>query len=99
MGYINFAIFRQLTQAHVKFITRAKSNLAYVVERTLLDTAHVRESLIWIGPADTRQLVRLVEVLYGPTWYRYLSNELDGERLPVAYLVALYWQRWRIKDA
>jgi hypothetical protein len=99
MGYINFAIFRQLTQAQVKFITRAKSNLAYVIERTLLDTSHVRESLIWIGPADTRQLVRLVEVLYGPKWYRYLSNELDSQRLPVAYLVALYWQRWRIEDA
>ena len=29
----------------------------------------------------------------------YLSNELDAERLPVTYLVALYWQRWRIEDA
>jgi hypothetical protein len=26
-----------------------------------------------------------------------LSNELDGEKLPTAYLVALYWQRWRIE--
>jgi hypothetical protein len=43
--------------------------------------------------------VRLVEVLYGGKWYRYLSNELDVERLPTAYLVALYWQRWRIEDA
>ncbi len=24
---------------------------------------------------------------------------MDAERLPVAYLVALYWQRWRIEDA
>jgi hypothetical protein len=43
--------------------------------------------------------VSLVEVLYGGKWYRYLSNELDAERLPRAYLVALYWQRWRIEDA
>ncbi len=99
LGYLNFEVFVQLTQAQVKFITRAKSNLAYVLERTLLDTPHVRESLVWIGTDDTRQLVRLVEVLYGTKWYRYLSNELDVERLPVAYRVAIYWQRWRIEDA
>ena len=99
MGYLNFEVFVQLTRAQVKFITRAKSNLAYTVERTLLDTPQVRESLVWIGVGDTRQLVRLVEVLYGPKWYRYLSNELDTERLPIAYLVAVYWQRWRIEDA
>jgi hypothetical protein len=99
MGYVNFEVFVQLTQAQVKFITRAKSNLTYVVERTLLNTPQVRESLIWIGTDETRQLVRLVEVLYGPTWYRYLSNELDVERLPTAYLVAVYWQRWRIEEA
>lgn len=99
LGYTNFAVFAQLTLAHVKFITRAKSNLAYVFERALLNTARVRDSLVWIGPEDQQQLVRLVEVLYDGKWYRYLSNELDAERLPIAYLVALYWQRWRIEDA
>jgi hypothetical protein len=99
MGYINFMVFAQLTLAGVKFITRAKSNLVYTFERAILQTANVRDSLVWIGPDDNRQLVRLVEVLYGNKWYRYLSNELDGEILPTAYLVALYWQRWRIEDA
>ena len=28
-----------------------------------------------------------------------MTNEQDAERLPTAYVVALYWQRWRIKDA
>ena len=99
MGYIKFDIFAQLTLAQVKFITRAKSNLVYIFERSLIKTATVRDSLVWIGPEDSRQLVRLVEVLYLGTWYRYLSNELDVACLPAAYLVALYWQRWRIEDA
>ncbi len=99
LGYTNFDVFAQLTLAHVKFITRAKSNLVYVFERGILNTARVRDSLIWIGPEEHQQLVRLVEVLFGGKWYRYLSNELDTERLPTAYLVALYWQRWRIEDA
>lgn len=99
MGYLNFEVFAQLTLAQVKFITRAKSNLVYVFERAIVNSARVRDSLVWIGTKDERQLVRLVEVLYGGKWYRYLSNELDPERLPTAYLVALYWQRWRIEDA
>jgi hypothetical protein len=44
-------------------------------------------------------LTHSVQVLYQGKWYRYLSNELDAEKLPVHYLVALYWQRWRIEDA
>jgi len=99
LGYTNFGVFAQLTLAQVTFITRAKSNLVYSLERSLVLSAAVHDCLVWIGSDDQRQLVRLVEVLYRGKWYRYLSNELDAERLPTAYLVALYWQRWRIEDA
>lgn len=99
LGYTNFNVFAQLTTARITFITRAKSNLAYVVERSLLKTAQVHDALVWIGKGDNRQLVRFVQVLYKGKWFRYLTNELDTERLPVPYLVALYWQRWRIEDA
>lgn len=99
LGYTNFTIFAQLTAAQIVFITRAKRNLAYRVERYLQRTAQVHEALVWIGQGDDRQLVRLIEVLYRGKWYRYLTNELDTERLPAAYVVALYWQRWRIEDA
>lgn len=100
MGYINFTVFAELTtQKQVKFITRAKKNLSYTLERAIVRTAAVHDYLIWIGPEDERQQVRLVEVLYKGKWYRYLSNELDADRLPTAYLVALYWQRWRIEEA
>jgi hypothetical protein len=87
----------QAMRSTVRIFT--KSNLVYAFERALLKTARVRDSLVGIGAEDNRQLVRLVEVLYGGKWYRYMSNELDAERLPSAYLVALYWQRWRIEDA
>jgi hypothetical protein len=99
LGYTNFAVYAQLTAADVRFVTRAKSNLAFKVERDLHRTAEVHDTLVWIGEDETRQLIRLVQVLYQGTWYRYLTNELDSERLPAPYLVALYWQRWRIEDA
>ena len=41
----------------------------------------------------------MIEILYRGKWYRYMTNELDDKKLPTAYVVALYWQRWRIEDA
>lgn len=99
MGYTSFAVFAQLTLAQIKFITRAKRNLVYTLDRTLVHSAAVRDELVWIGKGLDRQLVRLVQALYRGQWYRYLTNECDAERLPTAYVVALYWQRWRIEDA
>jgi Transposase DDE domain len=99
LGYTNFSVYAQLTVAGITFITRAKSNLAYEVERYLRQTAQVHEILVWIGKGNDRQLVRLIQVLYQGKWYRYLTNELGTDRLPAPYVVALYWQRWRIEDA
>jgi hypothetical protein len=98
-GYTNFAVFLQMTQAQITWIIRAKSNLAFRVVSPLLGTVHLKDSVIEIGEGAERQQVRLVQVLVGGTWYRYLTNELDPERLPPVYVVALYRQRWRIEDA
>jgi len=98
-GYINFTIFNQLTQAKIKFITRAKTNLVYHLERAIVQSASVHDYLVWIGKDETRQKIRLIEIQYRGKWYRYMTNELDDKKLPTAYVVALYWQRWRIEDA
>jgi hypothetical protein len=99
LGYTNFTVFAQLTQAHVTFLTRAKRNLVYQVDRGLQHTGTVHDTVVWIGSGADRQQVRLIEVFYRNTWCRYLTNELDPQTLPVFYAVALYWQRWRIEDA
>jgi hypothetical protein len=99
LGFTNFTFFAQLTQGKVFFLTRAKSNLAYQVERILLATAEVHDQIIWVGSGETHQRLRLLAVLYQGKWYRYLTNDLDPTHLPVQYAVALYWQRWRIEDA
>jgi len=99
LGYTNFQVFVRLTAAKVTFITRAKRNLAFKVARCLYRSANVQDLLIWVGSGAERQLLRLVKIRYRGKWYSYLTNELDIERLPPAYVVALYWQRWRIEDA
>jgi transposase len=98
-GYINYAMFLELTRAKVKFITRSKKNMSYSLERTLTKTAAAHDYVVWIGQDETRQQIRLIEILCKGKWCRYLSNELDAEKLPTAYLIALYEQRWRVEDA
>jgi len=98
-GYINYAMFLELTRAKVKFITRSKKNMSYSLAYSLAKTAAVHDYVVWIGKDETRQQIRLIEILYKGKWYRYISNELDAEKLPTAYVVALYEQRWRIEDA
>ncbi len=99
LGYTNFTYYRLLTEKGVTYVTRAKSNLKYEVAQVLVNTPVFRDRIVWIGTGDDRQQVRLVEVLYGKSWRRFLTNELDPEQLPARYLVALYYRRWTIERA
>jgi len=99
LGYTNFEMYAQLGAKNITFITRAKKNLSYQVDQYLHRTAQVHDAIVWIGRGSKRQRVRLIQVLYKGKWFRYLTNELDEKRLPAPYVVALYWQRWRIEDA
>jgi len=98
-GFTDFSRFIELKLADVFFITRAKKNLCYQAAYAFVRTAAIHDLLIWVGEGDTRQQLRLIEVLYHGKWYRYLTNDLDTKRLPWQYVVAVYWQRWRIEDA
>lgn len=99
LGYTNFAAFAALTEAGVTWLTRAKSNLVYTGDQVLVATAQLRDEIVWIGAGAQRQRVRLVAVLVGGTWRRYLTSELDPVRLPGATVAALYAHRWRIEEA
>lgn len=97
LGFTNFEVFARLTT--VTFITRAKSNLVYQVKEMYQCTRQVQDLLVWIGSGADRQLVRLVKVFHNGEWHCYLTNELDPAQLPALYVVALYYERWRIEDA
>jgi hypothetical protein len=98
-GYTNFQAWADLTVATVTWITRARSNLGFRVERVLEHSATVRDLRIRVGRGNAEQTLRLVEACFDGTWYRYLTNELDPVRLPAVYVALLYRQRWRIEEA
>lgn len=102
LGFLNFARFDQLTEAGVWFLTRLEERTVYQVEKVLRTTAQMHERLVWVGSGPSsrcRHLLRLVEWQHQGKWYRYLTNVVEVELLPAEYVVALYWQRWRIEDA
>jgi hypothetical protein len=96
LGFTNFGYYARLD--FCTFVTRAKSNLAYKIGHVVQQTAAVRDYVIWVGQGATRQQLRLVWVRHAGCWYRYLTNELDPQRLPALYVANLYRQRWRIED-
>ena len=102
LGFFNYPHFDDLTDRQVSFVTRATKNMAFRVERVLQTSSVLRDRAVWVGSsADSRcqHPLRLVEVLHQGRWYRYLTNVRDPDVLPAEYVVALYWQRWRIEDA
>lgn len=102
LGFLNYAHYDDLTRRGIHFITRAAENMAFQVERVVQATGEAHDLLVWVGSGETSrctELLRLVEIKHGHTWYRYLTNVVDPVVLPAPYVLALYWQRWRIEDA
>lgn len=97
LGFTNYSAYAQLMAQGVTLVTRSKSNAVYQVKQVLDTSTNLRDSLVLLGQEQLP--MRLVEMRYQGTWHRYLTSELDPQRLPPLYLVALYWQRWRIEDA
>jgi hypothetical protein len=99
LGFTNFSVFAELTASGVVFITRAKTNLAFQVDHKWITGTGVRDWQVTVGSGESTLTLRLIQVRYRGKWYRYLTNALEPPALPTAYVVALYWQRWRIEDA
>jgi len=99
-GFYDFTFFDKLIDQGVAWITRMKSNAVFTVSQVLLQTADIRDCIITLGGVNPcRHSVRLIEVRFGRTWYRYLTSVLDPAVLPANVVADLYRRRWRIEEA
>jgi hypothetical protein len=101
-GYYAFAFFDWLTDHSVGFLTRAKADAAFEVERVLYASPTARDRVIRLGVYRSnrcRRLARLVEVQVGGAWRAYLTNVLDPADLSLADVVDLYGRRWGVETA
>jgi len=102
LGFLNFTRFDQLSDMGVFFVTRLQQHITYRVDQIVQANQHMHDLLVSVGSSTTSQChhqLRLVEWQHDGKWYRYLTNVLEQRELPAEYVVALYWQRWRIEDA
>lgn len=102
LGWFSFPFFDALTEAGKYFVTRLREKTAYQVVAVLGASAHWRDEVLELGQYRAnpcRQRVRRVSVLWGTTWYHYLTNVLDPQRLSAREVCELYRRRWRIEEA
>jgi hypothetical protein len=64
-----------------------------------MQSSMLRDAIVEVGQAEARQRLRLVEVCWQGVWRRYLTHELDPQRLPPQYIASLYACRWRMEEA
>lgn len=102
LGWFSFAFFDELTEAGQYFVTRLRQKTAYTVVETLGTGTRWRDQLIEMGRYRSnpcRHRVRLVSVLWGTSWYHYLTNVLDPQHLSAREVCELYRRRWRVEEA
>lgn len=101
LGFRHYAHFATLHARGIEVVTRVAANAALRPERTLVARPTVRDQVVTVGVGKARCAtpMRLVEWWHQGQWYRYLTTILDPGVLPTEYVVALYWQRWRIEEA
>ena len=100
-GFFDFTFFEALVVKGLAWITRAKSNTVFTVQHVWRQTATVRDRMVLLGGGQSgaRHPVRLIEVRFGTTWYRYLTSVLAPAILPASVVADLYRRRWRIEEA
>jgi hypothetical protein len=101
-GYFQFLLFDRFTDAGKFFLTRMRQQINYQTCEVLSEGSFYRDEIIECGvyrshPCQHR--LRLISVCWHGTWYRYLSNVLEPERLSAEDACRLYRSRWRIETA
>lgn len=102
LGFFSFLWFDDFTTSHRFFVTRMRHKIAYRTVQELSSGPYYRDEIIQLGQYRSHPCqhpVRMVSVLWGGVWYRYLTNVLDPQVLSARQVCELYRRRWRIEDA
>jgi hypothetical protein len=102
LGFFKFPWFDEFTENQKFFVTRLREKTSYSVIRCLSSGNFYRDEIIQMGQYRSNPCeyqVRLVSVLWGHTWYYYLTNVMEPTLLSPQQVCELYRIRWRIEDA
>jgi len=102
LGFFSFSWFDDLTNSGKFFLTRAREKTSMQVQKVLSQGTYYKDEIVLLGTYRSnpcQHSVRLVSVLWGDTWYRYLTNVLSPELLSPRDICDLYRGRWSIESA
>lgn len=104
LGYFSFAWFDYLTGQGYYWVSRLKEKVTYEIIAVLAydDRLGILDAIVWLGAYRADQAahaVRLVIFCYQGKQYRYLTNVLDPQQLPIRDIAQLYSRRWDIELA
>jgi hypothetical protein len=90
------------TDTNKFFITRMRKKTGQTVTATLSSGTFYKDEIIKMGKYRSNPChheVRLVSVLWGKTWYYYLTNVKDPQKLSAEQVCELYRRRWKVEEA
>jgi hypothetical protein len=102
LGFFKFLWFDQFSEQKKYFVTRLREKTAYKVVKTFSTGERYRDELVKLGQYRSNPChhpLRCVSILWGTTWYHYLTNVIDPLLLSPQLVCELYRRRWRIEDA
>jgi hypothetical protein len=102
LGFFSFLWFDDFTEEHKYFVSRMRHKTTYRTLQVLSQGPYYRDELVQLGcyrSHPCRHPLRMVAVLWGGQWHRYLTNVLDPQLLSARQVCELYRRRWRIEDA
>lgn len=101
-GYFCFALFDELTERGLWWISRYCYNATFEVLHICYQGDGVFDAIVYLGVHRSGQAkypVRLVRFWVKGKLYTYLTNVLDPHQLPLADIARLYARRWDIELA
>jgi len=102
LGYFGFAWFDQLTASGYYWLSRLRNKTSYELVHLYFQDGQTLDAIVWLGKhrADrAAHAVRLVQFQVGRHTYRYITNVLDPQLLPLTDIAKLYARRWDIELA
>lgn len=102
LGYFSFAWFDHLTDQGYWWLSRLRQKTSYKVIHTYYKDNNTFDGVIWLGKYNADKAshaVRLVQFQVGTQTYRYITNVLDPQLLPMADIAKIYARRWDIEIA
>jgi hypothetical protein len=101
-GYCGFLWFDELTRRGIWWASRLPSPVTYELRHVLYQGDGIIDAIILLGRYRSDQAlfpVRLVQFWWHGKRYRYITNVLDPQVLPLHELARLYARRWDIEMA